>query len=110
MILLCFLFIGAVLVLLFLVTGFRELHKRIPDELKEVTGLLSDEWRLVSWNRQTMGWLGKFEVRGRRFDVSSHRGCTEIYEIVSDGQRVIHSQDSPKSPRQIYESLTKAVA
>jgi hypothetical protein len=108
--LICFLFFGAVLVLLFLVSGFRELHKRIPDELNAVTGLLSDEWRLVSWNRQTMGWLGKFEVRGRRFDVSSHRDCTEIYEIVSGGQRVLLSQDSQKSPEQIYELLSKAVA
>jgi DNA phosphorothioation-dependent restriction protein DptG len=56
-----------------------------------------------------MGWLGKFEARGRRFDVSSHRGDIEIFELVGTDRRSV-STDGPKSPEQIYELLSKAVA
>ena len=56
-----------------------------------------------------MGWLGKFEVRGRRFDVSTHRDEIQIFELVGDSRHAIGS-DGPKSLEQIYELLTKAVA
>jgi hypothetical protein len=56
-----------------------------------------------------MGWLGKFEVRGRRFDVSTHRDEIQIFELVGESRHAIGS-DGPKSPEQIYELLTKAVA
>src|SRR4051794_10554505 len=96
-----FVFVGALLFALFLVAGHRASLKRIPDELREVTRLLSNEWRLVSWNRQSMGWLGKFEARGRRFDVSSHRGDIEIYELVDGTRREFRPTENPKSPAQI---------
>ena len=56
-----------------------------------------------------MGWLGKFEVRGRRFDVSTHRDDVEIVELVGAGRQTVGS-DGPKSPEQIYELLAKTVA
>jgi hypothetical protein len=103
--------IGAVLFFAFLVIGY---YWRVPSDLKKVMRLLSDEWKLVSWNRQSMGWLGKFVVRGRRFDVSSHRGYVEIYEVADDGFRIqIHPPEDQRykiSPEQVYASLTKAVA
>lgn len=56
-----------------------------------------------------MGWLGKFEVRGRRFDVSTHRNDVEIVELVGASRNAVGS-DGPKSPEQIYKLLAKTVA
>ena len=109
---LCFLFFGVVGFVSLFVFGLRESHKRMPDELKKIIGLLPDEWKFESWGRWEMGWYARFEVRGRRFQLGSHRGEIELFEMV-DG----HSYDKqfrlpyiPKSTDQIYELLTKAVA
>jgi len=117
---LSFILIGALIFLGFVWRAYRsrapyyknrpKYRGRIPDELNEATRLLSAEGQLVSWDRQVMGWFGIFEVRGRRFHVSSHRGYIEIYELVSGGERVLRSSDSRKSPKEIYELLTKSVA
>jgi hypothetical protein len=85
------------------------LQTRIPSDLKRLTELLSGEWRLLSWSHQPMGWLGRFEVRGRRFDVSTHRDESQIFELVGESRQAIGS-DGPKSPEQIYELLAKTVA
>jgi hypothetical protein len=85
------------------------LQTRTPSDLKRLTTLLSGEWRLLSWSPQPMGWLGKFEVRGRRFDVSTHRDDVEIVELVGASRQAV-GLDGPKSPEQIYELLAKTVA
>lgn len=85
------------------------LQTRTPSDLKRLSELLSGEWRLVSWSHQPMGWLGKFEVRGRRFDVSTHRDEVQVFELVGAGRQAVGS-DGPKSPEQIYELLAKTVA
>jgi hypothetical protein len=93
------------------ISGLRSSPKPSPPPagLKELTGLLPDEWELVSWNPQCMGWVGKFVIRGRRIDVSSHRGYVEVYEIISRNQRQIPSPEGLKTPKQVYEFLTKTV-
>jgi len=93
-------------VLAFLV---RWLQTRTPSDLQRLTKLLPGEWRLLSWSHQPMGWLGKFEVRGRRFDVSTHRDDVEIVELVGASRHAV-GLDGPKSPEQIYEILAKTVA
>ncbi len=102
--------VGAAVVGFFvLAVLFHELQTRTPGDLNKLTKLLSREWRLLSWRHQPMGWLGKFEVRGRRFDVSSHRGDVEIVELVGASRHPV-GLDGPKSPEQIYELLAKTVA
>ncbi len=100
---------GAVLGFFVLAFLFHELQTRTPAELKRVSNLLSEHGRLLSWANQPIGWLGKFEVHGRRFDISSHRGDVEIVELVGSTRRLVGT-DGPKSPQQIYDLLTKAVA
>ena len=81
---------------------------RIPDELVEAARLLSTEGQLIFWDRQLMGWFGVFAIRERKFHVSSHRGFIEIYELMPDGERrALRSPESLKSPKEIYEILTK---
>jgi len=100
---------GAVVAFFVLAFLVHALNARTPGDLKKLSQLLSTEWKLISWTPQPMGWLGKFEVQGRRFDVSSHRGDVEIVEM--DGSsRLPVGNDGPKSPQQIYDLLTKAVA
>jgi hypothetical protein len=100
---------GAILAFFVLAILFHELQTRTPGELNTISNLLSDDGRLLSWTNQPMGWLGKFEVQGRRFDVSSHRGDVEIVELVGSSRRPVGT-DGPKSPQQIYDLLTKLAA
>ena len=100
---------GAVLGFLILATLFHKLQKRTPGDLQKIAQLLSEEWQLLSWSHQPMGWLCKLEARARRFEVNSHRGDVEILECVGSDRRIV-SPSGPKSPAQIYELLTKAVS
>jgi hypothetical protein len=103
------LIVGAVVLGFFaLAILFHDLQTRTPGDLKRLTKLLSAEWRLLSWSHQPMGWLGKFEVSGRRFDVSLHRDEVEIVELVGASRRSVGY--CPRSPEHIYELLAKAVA